>query len=58
MINDSFYCPDETVNPRQMPGISYIRVFHAAPGAPEVDIYANGKKVANRCFRKCWYVYY
>lgn len=48
MINDSFYCPDETINSRQMPGISYIRVFHAAPGAPEVDIYANGKKVANR----------
>lgn len=48
MINDSYYCPEETINPRQMPGISYIRVFHAAPGAPEVDIYANGKKVANR----------
>ncbi|WP_244648343.1 DUF4397 domain-containing protein [Ruminiclostridium herbifermentans] len=48
MINDSFYCPDETINPRQMPGVSNIRVFHAAPGAPEVDIYANGKKVANR----------
>ncbi len=48
MINDSFYCPNETIDPRQMPGISYIRVFHAAPGAPEVDIYANGKKIANR----------
>ncbi len=48
MINDNFYCPDEIASERQMPGFSYIRVFHAAPGAPEVDIYANGKKVANR----------
>lgn len=48
MINNDFYCPNEMTSARQMPGLSYIRLFHAAPGAPEVDIYANGKQVAKR----------
>lgn len=46
--NDNFYTSDEIMSSRQMPGVSNIRIFHAAPGAPEVDVYANGKKVANR----------
>lgn len=33
---------------RQMPGISYVRLFHAAPGAPAVDIYANNRLLARR----------
>jgi hypothetical protein len=48
MINNNYFYTDEINNPRQMPGISYIRLFHAAPGAPEVDIYANGRQVAKR----------
>lgn len=48
MFNDSIYYTDETDYQRQVPGMSHIRVFHAAPGAPEVDIYANGRLIANR----------
>lgn len=47
MINDVFYT-DQMNSSRQMPGMSNIRLFHAAPGAPEVDIYANGRLVARR----------
>jgi len=47
MINNFFYS-DQMNSPRQIPGMAYIRMFHAAPGAPEVDIYANGKQVAKR----------
>lgn len=46
--DDEFYDYDESIYSRKMPGFAYIRVFHASPGSPEVDIYANGKKVANR----------
>ncbi|PYG87276.1 uncharacterized protein DUF4397 [Ruminiclostridium sufflavum DSM 19573] len=48
MLYNSFYGQDEMTDSRQMPGVSYIRIFHAAPGAPEVDVYANGKQVAKR----------
>lgn len=49
MTNESFYYyADDMTEERQVPGKSYIRVFHAAPGAPEVDIYANGKQIASR----------
>lgn len=33
---------------RQMPGIANIRLFHAVPGAPSVDVYANDRIVARR----------
>lgn len=48
MIDNDFFYSDETDDSRQLPGIAYIRLFHAAPGAPEVDIYANGRLVAKR----------
>ncbi|MDF2984787.1 MAG: hypothetical protein K0R50_297 [Eubacterium sp.] len=49
MTNEAFYYyADDVTEERQMPGRSYIRVFHAAPGAPEVDIYANGRIIARR----------
>ncbi len=48
MTNESFYYIDDCAEDRQLPGKSYIRVFHAAPGAPEVDIYANGRIIARR----------
>jgi len=48
MINNNFFYTDEMYSPRQIPGMAYIRLFHAAPGAPEVDIYANGRQVAKR----------
>lgn len=48
MFDDSIYYTDEFTDQRQMPGMAHIRVFHAAPGAPEVDIYANGRLIANR----------
>ncbi len=48
MTNESFYYTEDCLEERQIPGRSYIRVFHAAPGAPEVDIYANGRNVARR----------
>lgn len=47
MTNNYFYT-DQLYSPRQIPGMAYIRLFHAAPGAPEVDIYANGRQVAKR----------
>lgn len=47
MTNESFYYTEDFED-RQIPGKSYIRVFHAAPGAPEVDIYANGRIIARR----------
>ncbi|HEX2927813.1 MAG TPA: DUF4397 domain-containing protein [Ruminiclostridium sp.] len=31
---------------RQMPGISYIRLFHASPGTPAVDVYVNDRRIA------------
>jgi hypothetical protein len=48
MINNNFFYTDQMDSPRQIPGMAYIRLFHAAPGAPEVDIYANGRQVAKR----------
>lgn len=48
MMNDNLFYTDQINSPRQMPGMAYIRLFHAAPGAPEVDIYANGRQVAKR----------
>lgn len=48
MINDNFFYTDQMNDSRQIPGMAYIRLFHAAPGAPEVDIYANGRQVAKR----------
>lgn len=38
-----FYCPYYLENLRQVPYDSYIRVFHASPDAPAVDVYINGK---------------
>jgi len=48
MINYNSFYTDRMNSPRQIPGMAYIRMFHAAPGAPEVDIYANGRQVAKR----------
>ncbi|OPX42689.1 hypothetical protein CLHUN_33410 [Ruminiclostridium hungatei] len=54
MTTESFYYTDDYsdyddyTDERQLPGKSHIRVFHAAPGAPEVDIYANGRIIARR----------
>lgn len=48
MTNDSFFYTDELTEERQLPGTTYIRLFHAAPGAPEVDVYANGRLIGNR----------
>lgn len=48
MFDDVYYYTDESGEFRQIPGKSYIRVFHAAPGAPEVDVYANGNLIARR----------
>lgn len=33
---------------RQTPGISHVRLFHAVPGAPAVDVYINDKLIAKR----------
>ncbi len=48
MINNNLFYTNQMDNSRQVPGTAYIRLFHAAPGAPEVDIYANGKQIAKR----------
>lgn len=48
MTDESFYYTEDYADDRQIPGKSYIRVFHAAPGAPEADIYANGTIIAQR----------
>ena len=48
MINNNYFYTDQMDSSRQLPGMAYIRLFHAAPGAPEVDIYANGRQVAKR----------
>jgi len=48
MIDNDFFYSEQMDNTRQLPGIAYVRLFHAAPGAPEVDIYANGRLVARR----------
>jgi hypothetical protein len=42
---DNFYS-NQTDELRQMPGISYIRIFHASPGTPAVDVYANDRLIA------------
>lgn len=48
MSDYDFFYTEEADDMRQLPGIAYIRLFHAAPGAPEVDVYANGQSVARR----------
>jgi hypothetical protein len=42
------YYYDDQVHDRQTPGISHIRLFHAVPAAPAVDVYINDKLVAKR----------
>ncbi|WP_024831961.1 DUF4397 domain-containing protein [Ruminiclostridium josui] len=37
---------NKTDSLRQMPGISYIRLFHASPRTPAVDVYANDRLIA------------
>lgn len=44
MYDDMRY--DYTYMYRAMPGISYVRILHASPDAPPVDIYANGNLLA------------
>jgi hypothetical protein len=50
-----FYCPYLLNNEnyyRQTPGIAHIRLLHASPNTPAVDIYANDKRlVANLSYR-------
>jgi len=48
MENNNFFINDEMDFSRQMPGMSYIRLFHAAPNAPAVDVYVDGKLIARR----------
>lgn len=48
MMNGNFFNTDLTNRTRQVAGVSYVRLFHAAPGAPEADIYANGKLIGKR----------
>lgn len=48
-----FYCPYETCNPylhrqEQPQPDSFVRVLHASPGAPMVDIYANDSLIIKR----------
>ncbi|MBU3113403.1 DUF4397 domain-containing protein [Clostridium lacusfryxellense] len=43
-----FYCPYENITNnyyRAMQMNSYIRVFHASPNSPAVDVYANGNLI-------------
>ena len=43
-----FYCPYANITNnsyRAMQMNSYIRVFHASPNAPAVDVYANGNLI-------------
>jgi hypothetical protein len=42
----NFFDDNGTDSLRQMPGISYIRLFHASPGTPAVDVYANDRLIA------------
>lgn len=50
-----FYCPYSFNNEdyyRQIPGIAHIRLLHASPNTPAVDIYADDKRlVANFTYR-------
>lgn len=39
---ECYNCPNSRMNP----AISYIRILHASPNAPSVDIYANDKLIA------------
>ncbi|EGD47987.1 hypothetical protein Cpap_2673 [Ruminiclostridium papyrosolvens DSM 2782] len=41
-----FFDINQTESLRQVPGISYIRLFHASPGTPAADVYANNKLIA------------
>ncbi|MBM7870151.1 hypothetical protein JOC70_001621 [Clostridium pascui] len=48
-----FYCPYEICDPyfyrqQQLQPNSFVRVLHAAPGAPIVDIYANDNLIIKR----------
>lgn len=43
---DYFYNFQSNFYPRQPPTPSYIRLLHASPNAPAVDIYANGNSIA------------
>ncbi|HEY5586578.1 MAG TPA: DUF4397 domain-containing protein [Ruminiclostridium sp.] len=48
MMNDNSFYTDQMDLSRQMPGMAYIRLFHAAPNTPAVDVYADGKLIAKR----------
>lgn len=45
MINNLFYT-DQLSSERQVPGMAYVRLFHAVPNAPAVDVYANRRLLA------------
>lgn len=45
-MNDYFYNSQYNIYSRQPLAPSYIRLLHASPNAPAVDIYANGNLVA------------
>lgn len=55
-----FYCPYAQVNEegyRVKPNTSYIRVFHAAPESPRVDVYSNGRLIAKNISYRNFSVY-
>jgi hypothetical protein len=37
---------EDSLSYRETPAFSYVRIFHASPDAPPVDVYANDKLVA------------
>lgn len=46
-----YYCPYSDYCPslyRESPNFSFIRVFHASPNAPAVDVYLNNKLVVSK----------
>ncbi|OPZ85349.1 MAG: hypothetical protein BWY74_03941 [Firmicutes bacterium ADurb.Bin419] len=43
---DYFYNPQYNLYSRQPSAPSYIRLMHASPNAPAVDVYANGSPIA------------
>lgn len=56
-----YYCPFEICNScfyRQQQAYSFVRVLHASPGAPMVDIYANDELIIRRISYKQFTPYF
>lgn len=52
-----YYLPDEFLYREEAAPVSYVRVLHAAPGAPPVDIYVNNRLVISKLSYRGFSVY-